>query len=220
MSLTTTVIEDISFNPLTCRTKRTFFEVPKRYEPKPSKKKGTRSNHLKGVRANVPKNHFFASLLIHNEINACLHKASEKDSLRKKMLKEYPNNKKAIYYYFKRFSEKRQDHNRGEVYASQQQPPLYCWYYNEAGYIIHPKARVVMGFEDCLLEVKARNFIDPRFFLPIQIETYRRKRLEGDPRHLSLHIPLQEDINKIEKAIGKPLYNSLHFPEGYGAKYK
>ena len=239
MPITVITIEETRFNPATSKVLRSFQEVPEVYEPQLGRSKPVRSNHLTGVRANVPKNHFLASLFTLNEINACKGSPVQRDSLRRKMMQEYPNHKKSILNYFSDFSQKRIAFNQGLLYSNQPRPPLYAWLYNDAGYIYHPTAKTLMGFEDCVLELKAKKAIDPRFCKSYQIAYLRNKRLEGDTKALQLFIPTQEDIDKIVKHLfpkhtpkmktseqgiswdsACPLYNSITFPEGYGPEYK
>jgi hypothetical protein len=61
--------------------------------------------------------------------------------------------------------------------------------------------------------LKKANFADPRFFTPEEIEKYRRYE------KLGWTVPDQSIIDKIERQIGKPLYDSIYFPSGYTKEY-
>jgi hypothetical protein len=220
-TLTTAVIEEVSLNPTSRVLRRSYYEVPTRYDPLPSKKKPTRSIHLqRGRSTNVTIVHFLASVILQNEMSATKGTPMTRKQMRKILLKEYtsPKQRTTIYGYFEKLSYKRREYNQGVMYANMVQQPLYAWLYNDHGFIYHPSYRqVMMTFQDCRNELRQQKFMDPRFFSETEIENMRQRKLDGDLKAAQWHLPSLADLSHIKAHLKlDTLFKTIVFAEGYG----
>jgi len=174
-----------------------------------------------GIKTKLPKTHFFGALLLRNEILGCVAQASDKYFLLRNMRKEYPDwSKSASDVYLKNFSDKRNSYITGNLYASQVLPPLYCWYWNNKGYIRHPTlTSQLISFQYCKRQLKQEQFADPRFFTVEELNELRTKQSDNDRDYINWHVPSIVEIQTIEAEIKKPIYDSIQFPSGYGKEY-
>jgi hypothetical protein len=213
-------INEVRLNPNNNYLTHRSYRIPNQLTAARHKGRVVKPAKVKGTKTNLPKTHFFAALLLRNEILGCLNQATDKHFLIRNMRKEYPTWKKtAAESYVNNFSDKRKAYNTGTLYASQQVPPLYCFYWNENGYIRHPKLKTqLLSFQYCKRHLTQEKFADPRFFTSTEISILLSKYLNNaiDP---DWHIPLSGEISAIEAQIKKPIYDSIEFPSGYGKDF-
>jgi hypothetical protein len=218
-------VEDIRFCPASKKVFRQNYEIPDKYVPikiMEQKIRQNRSSDNIGKTSNMSRLQYFEMLLMKNEINACLGKAVTQDIIFRYLRKEFPHwSPKAADTFFSKISKYRHSYNSGELYMHQKTPILFSFYYNTDGYICHKiRRRDMLSFPFCRGELAARRFADPRFFTAVEINDKRRKALAGVATALEWILPIEAEIRLIEKQLGKPLYNSVTFADGYGVHSK
>ena len=212
-------INEIRLNPNNNYITFKSYKIPNLHTSERHKGKVVKSSKIKGRKTNLPKSHFFAALLLRNEILGCTGSATDKHFLIRNMRKEYPDWKKsAAEKYVSKFYEKRKAYNNGTLYSSQSMPPLYCFFWNEHGYIRHPTLRTqLLSFKYCKRHLTQEQFADPRFFTPQEITELQNRQLKSES--VDWHVPTASEISSIEAQIKKPIYDSIEFPSGYGKNY-
>ena len=168
-----------------------------------------------GKTTQLPKRQYFESLFLRNEILACKQMALGRIALIREYRKEFPGETQSHYARFgDNLRKYRSYYNARKLYVNQSPLVLYSFSYNPKGYITHTtKHTYLLSFQYCRRVLKQANFADPRFFTPEEIAKYRRYE------KLGWTVPDESIITKIEKQIGKPLYDSILFPSGYTKEY-
>tara|TARA_E500000305_G_C3937906_1_gene196020 strand:- start:10 stop:771 length:762 start_codon:yes stop_codon:yes gene_type:complete len=212
-------INEVRLNPSNNYVTYRNYRIPNQLTAARHEGRVVKPAKVKGTKTNLPKTHFFAALLLRNEILGCQSLATDKHFLIRNMRKEYPTWKNsAAQAYVNNFSDKRKGYNTGTLYSSQQMPPLYCFYWNQDGYIRHPKLKTqLLSFQYCKRHLTQEKFADPRFFTPTEISLLLSDHL--NVRDNDWHIPLSGEISAIEAQIKKPIYDSIQFPSGYGKDF-
>lgn len=223
MEITTLALQEIvATNHYRKIVLNTYFELPLHVVITPREKivrKVTYSkNEFLGDGYSLPMAHYLAVLLTQNEIQGMTGKPSDKHGIRRKFQKEYRKLPyKKIQRFFITFATKRRLYNKAELYSHQPKPLLYVWTYSPKGYIIHPIYRSQMlTFDHCVGILRNDKFMDPRFFTKDEILRAMTSLESGKKTFLGWNIPSIAEIEKVEKKIGKPLFNSITFPSGYG----
>ena len=215
------LVEDIRFNIREKSARRIVYVIPGTIIPTQycpyQKRQGFNVKEL-GATTKLPKRHFFAVLILRNEILACLGQAVSKPVLQRQFMKEFPSTRKTLAKsYFANFTKKRYDYNNGQMYKDHRIPPLFCFYYNESGYIRHSLYPTQLAnYAHCRRQLLKAKFADPRFFTLTQMEQFRLGLLNDDPEYDGWHIPDLNEVQSIEAKIKKPLYDAITFPPGYG----
>jgi hypothetical protein len=158
-----------------------------------------------------------ARLILDNEINACVQEASDRQWMLRNLRATFPRwSNKASARYMDTFSGKRNKYNQGKLYAGQTLAPLYCWYYNQFGYIIHHRNKTqYLSFDFCKRELQKVKYADPRFFSPGELTQLRNDQIVEDAEALKWYIPPIAEVQHLEQRIKKPIYNSIEFPTGF-----
>lgn len=215
-------VEDIQYCPASNRLLRRMYEVPENCEPEVVNEKIRRVHTrpaLIGRTTKMYKLEYLGVLLLRGEINACEGKPVTSDIIIRQLRREFPLwDRKAADNFVKDLSKYRNLYNQGKLHAQQSIPALYAFYYNEDGYICHKTIRKQMlTFPFCKQTLQIVGFADPRFFTIKEIADLRKRRAnDSDSSIRDWIIPLQADIDAIERSIGKPLFNSITFADGYG----
>jgi hypothetical protein len=218
-------IEDIQFSPASGQLTRQFFDIPDKYEPIKVIERKIRQNRRPdniGKTSNMTRLQYFEMLLMKNEINACNAKAVTQDIIFRYLRKEFPSwAASAADSFFTKIAKYRHAYNNGELYLHQPTPLLFSFYYNDDGYICHKiRRKDMLSFPFCRGELTVRRFADPRFFTPEEIEELRIKLMKGSAYAKEWTIPVASEIRLLEKELGKPLFNSVTFADGYGINSK
>lgn len=214
-------VEDFRYNPETLKVTRRYYEIPDEYEPTQITSgvaRQIRDPKKIGKRTKLPRTHYIATLIYQNEIQACMGKASDRHGMLRALRKEYPNweTRKAVQYWTKFFS-LRKKFNEGTLYPLQPMPALFCFYYTPQGFIQHPTKKSLLTFDHCKRILSTEKFMDPRFFSATLMQTSLENReKEKVDKYADWHIPPLAEIARIEATIGKPLFNSITFPDGFG----
>lgn len=164
-----------------------------------------------GRTSQLPKRHYIESLFIRNEILACKQMAMSRVGLTREYRKEFQGETKNHYARFGDLVRRyRSEYNTLKLYTDQPPLILFSFNYNPRGLITHTsRYTALLSFQYCKRLLKKANFADPRFFTKEEIDKYRRYE------KLGWTVPDQTIIDKIERQIGKPLYDSIYFPSGY-----
>lgn len=214
-------IEDIQFSPASGKLDRQFYDIPDKYEPMRIVEHKIRQNRRPdniGKTSNMTRLQYFEMLLMKNEINACNAKAVTQDIIFRYLRKEFPSwAPTAADTFFSKISKYRHAYNSGELYLHQPTPLLFSFYYNDDGYICHKiRRKDMLSFPFCRGELNVRRFADPRFFTLEEITLLRTKLDNGVASAKEWTIPLASEIRLLEEKLGKPLFNSITFADGYG----
>lgn len=198
---------------------RTFYRIPDRIEPIETKRSYTKKARTKGKTTRMSISEYLYMLFLTNEIQGTIGEAKSRDSLLRTLRKEHPKITNKTYdQYCSKFSNYISAYNAGSLYSKQPSPPLYAWYWTETSLIRHNRYKdQLLSFAFCRRLLEGVNFLDPRFFSPQELEATRRRHENEEDLHV--YVPSVVEIERIEKTIKKPLYNSIHFPSGYGLGY-
>lgn len=196
-----------------------YYTIPESIKPGmpiESEHKITNISRLKlGKATQLPKRQFFESLFLRNEILACKQMAMTRIGITREYRREFPQETKQHYNRFSDLLRKyKNEYNTRKLYVNQ--PPLILWAFNYSthGYITHTsKYNYLLSFKYCRRLLMGANFADPRFFTEAEIDKYRKYS------KLGWATPDKSAVNRIERQIGKPLYNSIQFPDGYTKEY-
>lgn len=174
-----------------------------------------------GTTKKLPILHWYAALLLRNEISGCSHEALDKEGLLRNLRAEYPTlTAKASRRYVSDFGKFRSKYNNGQLFNGQTVPPLYCWFWNASSYIVHPKAKkTLLSFQFCRRYLESVKFADPRFFSSMELETMRQQQFDHDPEITNWHVPALAETQQIESQLQKPLYDAIEWPSGYSKNY-
>jgi hypothetical protein len=205
------VITEISINPNNKHVSRKEYRNPDQILSNGENLKlRKRTPVLSGKATNLAKYEYIAALLLRNEILGCLQKALDLEGLLRNYRREFSKSSaKESRNLFTKLSSLRGRYNKGCLYTRQSMPPLFSFPWNKNGYIRHrSRPSIIAGFEYCKRILLKDRFIDPRFF-----NEQERAQYEQDNDY---HVPALAEIQRIEAELGKPLYNSIEFPSGYG----
>jgi hypothetical protein len=208
------VITEIKINPNSKQVSRKEYRNPDQILSNGNDLKlRHRTPALSGKATNLAKYEYIAALLLRNEILGCQQKALDLEGLLRNYRREFSaGSAKESRKLFTKLSSLRGRYNQGRLYLRQTMPPLYSFPWNKDGYIRHrSRPSIIAGFEYCKRVVLKARFIDPRFF------TEQERSQYAEDKDVTLyHVPALADIQRIEAELGKPLYNSIEFPSGYG----
>lgn len=217
-------VEDISFQPASGNLVRFIYEMPDLYEPikiiAVARLRGTQYKRpdLLGKTSNMNKKQYLYVLFLRNEMDSMLGKAVHTRKIHLRLKKEFPLwPKKPAESYYNTIAHFRKLYNEGRLFVDQPTPALYSWKYNTSGYACHGiRDKDMLTYPWCKSQVKALKFADPRFFTEDEMKDFYERKVQGDPKMEQWLIPPLGDLHKIQKQIGKPLYQSMVFPDGYG----
>lgn len=217
-------IEDINFQPASSTLIRQVFEIPDLYEPVKIVANAVLKGHqykrpdLLGKTSNMNKKQYLYVLFLRNEIDSMLGKAVNTRKIHLRLCKEFPLwPRSAAESYYNTIAHFRKLYNQSKLFAGQPTPALYSWKYNNGGYACHVyREKDMLTFPWCRSQMKASKFADPRFFTEDEMKDFYQRKVQGDSAMDSWILPPLNDLHKIQKQIGKPLYNSMVFPDGYG----
>lgn len=218
-------VEDIRYCPASGKLYRQAYEIPDKFEPLKIVEKREhkfKRPDLVGKTSGMSRLQYLAVLLLKNEINACNGQAVVQDTIYRRLRKEFPLwDKKASLNFLREFSKYRNKYNQGTLHAEQPTPLLFSFHYNENGYICHKiRKKDMLSFPFIRGELQARKFADPRFFTPEEMQTFRDRAEANPDKYAHWVIPLAAEVRFLEKELGKPLYNSVTFADGYGENSK
>lgn len=212
------IIEDFHIDPITQRPVRKKYIIPDTIIPVKLTyaKQGHKTAQISSGKGRS-KSRVLARLILDNEINACKQEGSDRHWMLRNLRNEFPKwPKKASYRYMQNFSTIRRKYNGGVLYSGQTIAPLYCWYYNQFGYIVHHRNKTqYLSFDFCKRELTKVHFADPRFFSSGELAKLQNDQIAEEAEALKWYIPPSSEIQHLEKHIGKSIYNCIEFPDGY-----
>jgi len=205
------------------KTQRTIINDPLAavVKPKTPGRMFTRRDASKGgVRHKLTFTQYLELLFSRNEIEAMKGSPLTNPQLEANIQEEFPqivrsrrnDSKKTIGSY-------RTDYNKGRLFANQATPILVGFRYDDQGFVVQSAyANRYMTHAECVEKCIEFQIADPRFFSKPDIITLGRARIEKPDEFGNWVIPSHEEVKKLETTIGKPLYNSMRFPTGYGVQ--
>lgn len=109
----------------------------------------------------------------------------------------------------------RTKYNKQELFLDQPDVCLMSIRYNEEGFPLKHSSSFA-DWSDVRKRCIELKIADPRFFTDEELDKLRNAKISGDSRVDGWRIPSVQEIKRLEAKIGKPIFDSIAFPRGWG----